>query len=34
MGIIGVQTAVDYLAGKTVEPKIGVQVALITKTAE
>lgn len=34
MGIIGVQTAVDYLAGKTVEPKIGVQVALITKTAQ
>ncbi len=34
MGIIGVQTAVDFLAGKTVEPKIGVEVALITKTAE
>ncbi len=34
MGIIGVQTAVDFLAGMTVEPSIGVQVALITKTAE
>ncbi len=34
MGIIGVQTAVDFLAGKIVEPMIGVEVALITKTAE
>ena len=34
MGIIGVQSAVDFLAGKTVEPKIGVEVALITKTVE
>lgn len=34
MGIIGVQTAVDFLAGKTVEPMIGVEVALITKAAE
>ncbi len=34
MGIIGVQTALDFLAGTAVEPSIGVQVALITKTAE